>query len=101
MCFSSRRTDDTKLYPPCLPSWGQRRSLLPRTTLNPTTQCYSLPSISCVMVRAVNGSGTAQTQNQVGIDGHSLGKVMAFSAVAPSQQPGCDAQRAHIAHGSC
>ena len=80
---------------------GPEKIVVATDYLEPDHAMLFPTSISCVMVRAVNGSGTAQTQNQVGIDGHSLGKGMAFSAVAPSQQPVCEAHRSNIREWYC
>jgi hypothetical protein len=80
---------------------GPKKIVVATDYLEPDHAMLFPTSISCVMVRAVNGSGAAQTQNQVGIDGHSLGKGMAFSAVAPSQQPVCEAHRSNIREWYC
>jgi hypothetical protein len=57
-----------------------------------------LPSqhFKCDRFRRKNRTSAAETQDEVGIDGHSLGNGTAFSAVAPSQQPVCDAHRSNI-----
>jgi hypothetical protein len=41
------------------------------------------------------------TQTKLGIDGRSLGNGTAFSAVAPSQQPVCEAHRSNIREWYC